>query len=203
LPAEIVFIGLVGECLESLTFERTQRAIQRIAEVSRAGAGCLRDGQEVRVFTGDVQAGDCVLVKRAAKCPLMRGHGRGSAVDQSARRESLPVERNPAMKSWPFDQSARRLDHPDAPVAQQTVAGRVIELTRRRSKDKAPLERTADKLARFSCRGSKPGHAHVSGKSRRPLAGAAPTAKLGWGDVSPQPLSGSVRSRGACPCALI
>jgi len=58
------------ECLESLTFERTQRAIQRIAEVFPRRCWVLRDGQEVRVFTGDVQAGDCVLVKPGGKVPV-------------------------------------------------------------------------------------------------------------------------------------
>src|SRR5262249_21735896 len=33
VAAEIVFIGMVGECLESFTFERTQRAIRKIVEV--------------------------------------------------------------------------------------------------------------------------------------------------------------------------
>src|SRR5262249_32513314 len=34
-------------------------------------------------------------------------------------------------------------------VGEQTVAGRVIEVTARALKDKAPLERTADRLARY------------------------------------------------------
>src|SRR5262249_57292055 len=34
-------------------------------------------------------------------------------------------------------------------VAEQTVVGRVIELTARALKNKAPLERTADRLARY------------------------------------------------------
>ena len=34
-------------------------------------------------------------------------------------------------------------------VAEHTVVGRVIELTARALQDKAPLERTADRLARY------------------------------------------------------
>src|SRR5438309_65602 len=33
VAAEVVFIGMLGECLESFTFERTQRAIRSIVEV--------------------------------------------------------------------------------------------------------------------------------------------------------------------------
>src|SRR5205085_4316841 len=51
VAAEVVFIGLVGECLESFTFARTQRAVRRLVEVFPLRCWLLRDGQEVRVFT--------------------------------------------------------------------------------------------------------------------------------------------------------
>src|SRR5713226_8982422 len=70
VAAEIVFIGMVGECLESFTFERTQRAIQQIVEVCPRRCWVLRDGQEVRVLTSEVQVGDRVLVKPGARVPV-------------------------------------------------------------------------------------------------------------------------------------
>src|SRR5437763_4903214 len=70
VAAEIVFIGMVGECLESFTFERTQRAIQRIVEVCPRRCWVLRDGQEVRVRTSEVQVGDRVVVKPGARVPV-------------------------------------------------------------------------------------------------------------------------------------
>jgi Cu+-exporting ATPase len=152
VAAEIVFIGLVGECLESFTFERTQRAIRRIAEVFPQRCWLLRDGQQIRVFTHTLQAGDHVVVKPGGKVPVdgVVLDGR-SAVDQSALTgESLPVDKGPGdeVLAGALNQfgaltiEARR-------VAEQTVAGRVVELTARALKDKAPLERTADRLARY------------------------------------------------------
>src|SRR5207245_4111950 len=70
VAAEIVFIGMVGECLESFTFERTQRAVQRIVEVFPRRCWLLRDGQELRVLTSEVHVGDCVVVKPGAKVPV-------------------------------------------------------------------------------------------------------------------------------------
>jgi cation transport ATPase len=70
VAAEIVFIGMVGECLESFTFARTQRAIQRIVEVCPRRCWLLRDGQEVRVRTSEVQVGDRVLIKPGARVPV-------------------------------------------------------------------------------------------------------------------------------------
>src|SRR5436190_11614476 len=93
VAAEIVFIGLVGECLESFTFERTQRAIRRLVEVFPRRCWVLRDGQEVRVLTSEVQVGDRVVVKPGARVPVdgIVVEGR-SALDTSALTgESLPV----------------------------------------------------------------------------------------------------------------
>jgi Cu+-exporting ATPase len=93
VAAEIVFIGMVGECLESFTFERTQRAIQQIVEVFPRRCWVLRDGQEVRVLTSEVHVGDRVVVKPGGKVPVDGIVQEGeSAVDQSALTgESLPV----------------------------------------------------------------------------------------------------------------
>ncbi|HTU18347.1 MAG TPA: cation-translocating P-type ATPase family protein [Gemmataceae bacterium] len=152
VAAEIVFIGMLGECLESITFERTQRAIRRIVEICPRRCWRLRDGQEERVLVGDLRVGDRVVVKPGGRVPadgiVLEGR---SAVDVSALTgESLPVDKGPGdeVLAGSLNQlgaltvEARR-------VAEHTVVGRVIELTSRALKDKAPLERTADRLARY------------------------------------------------------
>jgi Cu+-exporting ATPase len=152
VAAEIVFIGMVGECLESFTFERTQRAIQRIVEVFPRRCWVLRDGQEVRVRTQEVQVGDRVVVKPGARVPVDGIVQEGSsAVDQSALTgESLPVEKGAGdeVLAGSLNQFGA-LTIEAQRVAEHTVVGRVIELTARALKDKAPLERTADRLARY------------------------------------------------------
>src|SRR5947207_9327385 len=74
-----------------------------------------------------------------------------SALDESALTgEALPIDKGPGdeVLAGSLNQfgaltiEARR-------VAEQTVVGRVVELTARALKDKAPLERTADRLARY------------------------------------------------------
>jgi Cu+-exporting ATPase len=152
VAAEVVFIGMVGECLESFTFERTRRAVRKIVEVFPRRCWLLRNGQEVRVFTHELQVGDRVVVKPGGRIPadgvVLDGR---SAVDTSALTgESLPVDRGPGdeVLAGSLNQfgaltiEARR-------VAEHTVAGRVIELTARALRDKPALERTADRLARY------------------------------------------------------
>src|SRR5205085_1298164 len=74
-----------------------------------------------------------------------------SAVDASALTgESIPVEMGPGdavlagsiVQTGSLTIEARKL-------AKQTVAGQVIELTSQALKDKAPLERHADRLAKY------------------------------------------------------
>jgi Cu+-exporting ATPase len=152
VAAEVVFIGMLGEVLESFTFARTQHAIRKIVEVCPRRCWLLRDGQEVRVRTTELQVGDRVVVKPGARIPVdgVVLDGR-SALDVSALTgESLPVDRGPGdeVLAGSLNQFGA-LTVEAKRVAEQTVVGRVIELTARALKDKAPLERTADRLARY------------------------------------------------------
>ncbi|MBO0696940.1 MAG: cation-translocating P-type ATPase family protein [Zavarzinella sp.] len=152
VAAEVVFIALAGECLEAWTFARTQRGIHKLVEVFPRKCWVLRDGEEVPVNTNEVRVGDRVRVKPGKKVPVdgvvVEGH---SSVDTSPLTgESVPSEKRPGdeVLAGSINQlgvltvEARR-------VAEQTVAGRVIELTAKALKDKAPLERQADRWARY------------------------------------------------------
>jgi Cu+-exporting ATPase len=152
VAAEVVFIGLAGECLEAVTFSRTQRAISKLVEMTPRVCWLLRDGQQIKTPVGDLKAGDRILVRPGKRIPVdgVVAEGR-SSVDQSALTgESLPVEKDVGAEVL-----AGTLNQHGALVidvrriAEHTVMGRVIEVTARALRDKAPLERTADRLARY------------------------------------------------------
>ena len=123
--------------------------------------------------------------------------------------ESLPIDKGPGdeVLAGSINQfGALTIDAKR--VAQQTVAGQVIEMTAKALKDKSDIERTADRLARyflpvvlglaavtFACR-----HAlfHGTGWLRRP----APRLDFGRRSVSSVYPTLSVLVV-ACPCALI
>ena len=152
VAAEVVFIGLAGECLEAYTFSRTRRALGSLAELFPQRCWVLREGLEVRAYTSDLQVGDRVVVKPGGRIPVdgVVIDGR-SAVDASALTgESLPLDKAPSDSvlagSIVVDGS---LTVEAKKVAKQTVAGQVIDLTASALKDKAPLERQADRLAKY------------------------------------------------------
>ena len=207
VAAEIVFIGMFGECLESFTFERTQRAIRRIVEVCPRRCWLLRDGQEVRVFTSELKVSDVVVVKPGARIPVdgVVRDGR-SAVDMSALTgESLPVDRGPGdeVLAGTLNQFGALTVEANR-VAEQTVVGRVIELTARALREKPALERTADRLARYFLPA-------VLGLAAATFVGAV-LVNLGGSAAGRRGLLDAVRLSidptlavlvVACPCALI
>jgi Cu+-exporting ATPase len=152
VAAEVVFIVMFGECLEAFTFDRTKRAIRKLVEVFPLRCWRLKDGKEERAFTKDVQVGDRVLVKPGGKVPVdgVVVDGR-STVDASALTgESMPLDKgvgDEVLAGSVNQHGALTIDAKR--VAQQTVAGRVIELTAKALKDKSNIERTADRLARY------------------------------------------------------
>jgi Cu+-exporting ATPase len=152
VAAEVVFIGTLGECLEAFTFARAQRGIQKLVEVFPLRCWVLRSGQEVRVFTNEVGVGDRVVVKPGGKIPVDGAvvDGRSSVDASPLTGESLPVDRGPGdeVLAGSINQTGQIVIEAKK-VAEQTVAGRVIELTARALKDKAPIERQVDRLARW------------------------------------------------------
>jgi Cu+-exporting ATPase len=152
VAAEVVFIALAGECLEAYTFARTQRGIQKLLEVFPRKCWLLRDGQEVPVNTNEVRVGDRVRIKPGKKIPVdgVVVEGQSSVDTSPLTGESLPVEKGPGatVLAGCINQLGV-LTVEATKVAEQTVAGQVIELTARTLRNKAPLERQADRYARY------------------------------------------------------
>jgi P-type Cu+ transporter len=152
VAAEIVFIGLFGECLEAFTFDRTQRAVRKILEVFPIRCWVLREGQEVRVLTSELKVGDHVVVKPGAKIPVdgVVLAGRSAVDNAPLTGESVPCDKGPGdeVLAGSINQSGA-LTIEAQKIAERTVAGQVIEMTARALRDKTSVERTADRLARW------------------------------------------------------
>src|SRR3954451_2866971 len=147
VAAEVVFIALVGECLEAFTFERAQRAIQKLLEYRPRTARVVRDGEEVEVAADALKVGDLLVVRPgeriAADGKVVRGR---SAVDQAVLTgESLPVDKGEGdpVYTGTFNQFGGLEVRADK-VGAETTLGQVIRLMGQAQAQRSPLERTAD-----------------------------------------------------------
>ena len=144
VAAEVVFIALVGECLEAFTFARAQRAIEKLLDYRPRTARVVRDGQEIEIDAGAVVVGDVLVVRPgeriAADGSVIAGR---SAVDQAILTgEGLPVDKGPGdpVYTGTFNQFGR-LEVRAERVGMETTLGRVIRLLAEAQAKRSPLER--------------------------------------------------------------
>ena len=152
VAAEVVFIALVGECLEALTFERAQCAIGKLLDFYPRTARVIRGDGEVEVPTEQLAVGDRVVVRpgeRISVDGLVLG-GR-SAVDQAVLTgESMPVDKceGDPVYTGTVNQFGR-LEIRANKLGTETTLGQVIRLLADAQRHRSPLERTADRYARL------------------------------------------------------
>ncbi|HEV3163624.1 MAG TPA: cation-translocating P-type ATPase family protein [Isosphaeraceae bacterium] len=193
VAAEVVFIALVGEVLEAITFDRTQRAIRRLLDQTPRTARVRREGAEVEIPAAQVVVGDLVLVRPGERVPVDGPVVAGrSAVDQSALTgESIPIDKGPGEPVFTGTVNQFGLLEVRAEkVGHETTLGQVLRLVAEAQRRKAPIERAADRYARYFL----PVVEVVAGLTL--LAGYV----LGWPDVWLRTVAVLVV---ACPCALI
>ena len=193
VAAEVVFIALVGEVLEAVTFARAQRAIHRLLDQTPRTARVRRDGIEIEVPAEAVIVGDLVVVRPGEKVPVDGPVASGrTTVDQSALTgEPIAVDKGPGdpVYSGTLNQFGA-IEVVAAKIGHETTLGQVLRLVAEAQRRKAPLERAADRLARYFL----PVVETVAGLTL--LLGYW----FGWPDVWFRTVAVLVV---ACPCALI
>jgi P-type Cu+ transporter len=148
----IVLFVLVAEVLEGLTVGRGRRAIKDLLDFLPHQAVIRRSGGPEEVSASEIQVGDAVIVKPGA-CVPVDGMviGGNSFVDQSTiTGESLPVEKLPGTKVYAgtINQSGV-LEIRTTNIGRDTAFGKIIEAVERAEKSRAPIQKTADRLAGY------------------------------------------------------
>jgi Cu+-exporting ATPase len=191
----VVFVALCGESIEGFTIDRAQRAIRGIFNLCPPIAHVVRDGKETDVPIGEVVVGDEIVIRPGERIPVDGRVVSGtSAVDESALTgESLPVDKsvNDTISTGTLNQFGS-LEVRAERVGQETTLARVIKLVAEATQRKAPLERTADRLARLFLPA---------------VLGIAVLTLIGWRLSTGEWAAGFKPALGvlvvACPCPLI
>ncbi|MFZ0732405.1 MAG: cation-translocating P-type ATPase [Candidatus Sulfotelmatobacter sp.] len=143
---------LAAEVLEGLTVGRGRRAIQSLLDFLPRTVAVRRNGQVIEVPSDQVQVGETVIVKPGGHIPVDGVVlGGRSFVEQAAiTGEAMPVEKAPGDQVYAgtINQSGA-LEVDAQRLGRDTTFGRIIEAVERAEKSRAPIQKTADRLAGY------------------------------------------------------
>lgn len=148
--AMIITLVLLGRFLEAKAKGKTSAAIKKLLSLKPKTARVLRDEQEIEIPAEEVQKGDLIVVRPGERLPTDGTVVSGvSQVDESMLTgESLPVSKAPGHevfgatinKSGSFVFTATK-------VGSETALAQIVRLVEEAQGSKAPIQRTADKVA--------------------------------------------------------
>ena len=148
----IMLFVLVAEILEGLTVARGRGAIRHLLTYLPRSATVRRDGGVREVALETLQAGELVLVNPGARIPVDGTVvGGASSVDQSSiTGESMPVEKEvgSSVYAGTINQSGA-LEIQAERLGRDTSFGKIIEAVERAERSRAPVQKTADRLAGY------------------------------------------------------
>src|ERR1700739_2914202 len=143
---------LAAEVLEALTLGRGRGAIQSLLYFLPRTVLLRRNDQVIEVRADQVQVGETVIVKPGGYIPVdgivVSGQ---SFVEQAAiTGEAMPVEKasGDAVYAGTINQSGA-LEIGAQKLGRDTTFGRIIEAVERAEKSRAPIQKTADRLAGY------------------------------------------------------
>jgi P-type Cu+ transporter len=148
----ILLFVQVAEILEGLTVSRGRRAIKQLLDLLPHAALIRRDGQLLDVNIDQLTAGEIVVVKPGTRIPIDGlVVGGNSAVDQSAiTGESVPAEKIAGLHVYAGTVNLSGvLEIEVARVGPETAFGKIVEAVERAEKSRAPIQKTADRLAGY------------------------------------------------------
>jgi heavy metal translocating P-type ATPase len=143
---------LAAEVLEGLTVGRGRRAIQSLLDFLPRTVAVRRNDQVVEVASDQVQVGDTVIVKPGGRIPvdgIVLG-GRSFVEQAAITGEAMPVEKalGDGVYAGTINQSGA-LEIAAQKLGRDTTFGRIIEAVERAEKSRAPIQKTADRLAGY------------------------------------------------------
>lgn len=143
---------LAAEVLEGLTVGRGRRAIQSLLDFLPKTANVRRDGEVIEIPADQLRSGETVIVKPGGHIPVdgVVLSGRSFVEQAAITGEAMPVEKacGDAVYAGTINQSGA-LEVEAQKLGRDTTFGRIIEAVERAEKSRAPIQKTADRLAGY------------------------------------------------------
>jgi heavy metal translocating P-type ATPase len=148
----IALFVLVAEVLEGLTVGRGRHAIRTLLDFLPPTASVVSEGQTREVPITSVHPGDTVVVRPGGRVPVDGTVVNGNSfVDQSSiTGESMPAEKSPGKEVYAgtINQSGALLIRVER-LGRDTSFGKIIEAVEQAERSRAPIQKTADRLAGY------------------------------------------------------
>ena len=143
---------LAAEVLEGLTVGRGRKAIRSLLDFLPRTTTVRRNGQVLEIASDHVKVGDTVIVKPGGQVPvdgIVLG-GRSFVEQAAITGEAMPVEKMPGdvVYAGTINQSGA-LEIDAQKLGRDTTFGKIIEAVERAEKSRAPIQKTADRLAGY------------------------------------------------------
>ncbi len=143
---------LAAEILEGLTVGRGRRAIQDMLDFLPQTASVLREDRIVEVETKTIRPGEVVVIRPGGRIPVdgrvLSGH---SFVEQAAiTGEPMPSEKTAGSDVYAGTiNQAGTLQVRAERLGKETTFGKIIEAVENAERSRAPIQKTADRLAGY------------------------------------------------------
>jgi len=148
----IVLFVLIAEVLEGLTVQRGRTAIRELLDLLPNEVTVRRNGRAEQCSTDSVRPGETIEVNPGARIPVDGDVvGGNSFVDQAPiTGESLPVEKVPGTSVFAgtVNQSGA-LEIRVTRIGRDTAFGRILNAVEEAERSRAPIQKTADRLAGY------------------------------------------------------
>jgi heavy metal translocating P-type ATPase len=148
----IVLFVLIAEVLEGLTVQRGRTAIRELLNLLPNEVTVRRNGRAEQRSTESIHPGEIIEVNPGARIPVDGDVvGGNSFVDQATiTGESLPVEKLPGASVFAgtVNQSGA-LEIRVSRIGRDTAFGRILNAVEEAERSRAPIQKTADRLAGY------------------------------------------------------
>lgn len=148
----IILFVLIAEMLEEFTVGRGRRTIKDLLDLLPQKAVVRRGGNIEEINAPDLRIDDRVIVRPGARVPVdgivVQGN---SFVDQSAiTGESMPVEKIAGSQVYAgtINQSGM-MEVRTLKLGRDTAFGKIVQIVEQADKYRAPIQKTADRLAGY------------------------------------------------------
>ncbi len=148
--SSVLILFAIGLTLQTLSIDRTRRAIKALVALVPAEATLVRNGREAVVPVAEVNVGEVVIVRPGDRVPVdgivLTGH---SAVDQSPiTGESIPVEIEPESAVFAGSINGDGVLHVQSTkLASDTTLAHIIHMVEEAQASRAPAQAFVDQFA--------------------------------------------------------